>query len=100
MKAIPASVICKDAPANITNGLEAIQHLRNTYKRTISFEFDHVHDFEERAWITKMVESGELFRKNSPEKLSAVLERLTEVEGFEQFYTGHSSVRSVFQLRD
>ncbi|MFP3813555.1 hypothetical protein, partial [Bacillus sp. SIMBA_005] len=66
MKAIPASVICKDAPANITNGLEAIQHLRNTYKRTISFEFDHVHDFEERAWITKMVESGELFRKNSP----------------------------------
>ncbi len=85
MKAIPASVICKDAPANITNGLEAIQHLRNTYKRTISFEFDHVHDFEERAWITKMVESGELFRKNSPEKLSAVLERLTEVEGFEQF---------------
>lgn len=85
MKAIPVSVICKDAPANITNGLEAIQHLRNTYKRTISFEFDHVHDFEERAWITKMVESGELFRKNSPEKLSAVLERLTEVEGFEQF---------------
>ncbi|MFT7820555.1 2-oxoglutarate dehydrogenase subunit E1 [Bacillus siamensis] len=85
LKAIPASVICKDAPANITNGLEAIQHLRNTYKRTISFEFDHVHDFEERAWITKMVESGELFRKNSPEKLSAVLERLTEVEGFEQF---------------
>ena len=48
----------------------------------------------------KMVESGELFRKNSPEKLSAVLERLTEVEGFEQFYTGHSSVRSVSQLRD
>ena len=68
MKAIPASVICKDAPANITNGLEAIQHLRNTYKRTISFEFDHVHDFEERAWITKWSNpencSGKIHRKN------------------------------------
>ncbi|WP_250540408.1 2-oxoglutarate dehydrogenase E1 component [Bacillus subtilis] len=85
IKAIPASVICKDAPKNISNGLEAIQYLRNTYKRTISFEFDHVHDFKEREWLTRKIESGELFQKNSAEKLSAVLERLTEVEGFEQF---------------
>lgn len=92
-------MICKDAPKNITNGLEAIQYLRNTYKRTISFEFDHVHDFKEREWLTKMIESGELFQKNSAEKLSAVLERLTEVEGFEQFYTAHSSDRSAFPLR-
>lgn len=84
-KEIPASVICKDAPTNITNGLEAIQYLRNTYKRTISFEFDHVHDFKEREWLTQKIESGELFQKNSAEKLSAVLERLMEVEGFEQF---------------
>ncbi|KYD02527.1 2-oxoglutarate dehydrogenase E1 component [Bacillus atrophaeus] len=85
IKEIPASVICKDAPKNITNGIEAIEHLRNTYKKTISFEFDHVHHFEEREWLTNMVESGELFQKNSPEKLAAVLERLTEVEGLEQF---------------
>lgn len=44
-----------------------------------------MHDFKEREWLTRKIESGELFQKNSAEKLSAVLERLTEVEGFEQF---------------
>ena len=32
----------KDAPKEVTNGIEAIQYLRNTYKKSISFEFDHV----------------------------------------------------------
>lgn len=59
--------------------------MRNTYKRTISFEFDHVHDFEERNWLSKSIESGELFKKKPADKLVSVLKRLTEVEQFEQF---------------
>ncbi|MCF7618208.1 2-oxoglutarate dehydrogenase E1 component [Bacillus sonorensis] len=82
---IPASVICKDAPKEVMNGLEAIQYLRNTYKKSISFEFDHVHIFEERNWLMKKIESGELFAPKSKEKLIDVLRRLTEVEGLEQF---------------
>ncbi|MED1741370.1 2-oxoglutarate dehydrogenase E1 component [Bacillus swezeyi] len=82
---IPASVLCKDAPKEVTNGLEAIQYLKNTYKKSISFEFDHVHIFEERNWLMKKIESGELFTPKSKEKLIEVLRRLTEVEGLEQF---------------
>ncbi|MEC1259944.1 2-oxoglutarate dehydrogenase E1 component [Bacillus swezeyi] len=82
---IPASVLCKDAPKDVTNGLEAIQYLKNTYKKSISFEFDHVHIFEERNWLMKKIESGELFTPKSKEKLIEVLRRLTEVEGLEQF---------------
>lgn len=59
--------------------------MRNTYKRTISFEFDHVHDFEERNWLSKSIESGELFKKKPADKLVSVFKRLTEVEQFEQF---------------
>ncbi|MDA1475050.1 2-oxoglutarate dehydrogenase E1 component [Bacillus changyiensis] len=85
MKKIPASVICKNAPKELSNGLEAIQYLKNTYKKTISFEFDHVHIFEERNWLMKKIESGELFTPKPKEKLIDVLRRLTEVEGLEQF---------------
>ncbi|MFB8734904.1 thiamine pyrophosphate-dependent enzyme [Bacillus sp. SL00103] len=59
--------------------------MRNTYKRTISFEFDHVHDFEERNWLSKSIESGDLFKKKPADKLVSVFKRLTEVEQFEQF---------------
>ncbi|MGG3643070.1 2-oxoglutarate dehydrogenase E1 component [Bacillus gobiensis] len=85
VKAIPASVICKDAPPTVKDGLDAILHLKETYKKTISFEFDHVHSFEERNWLTKLVESGELFSEHSKDKLVGVLNRLAEVEGFEQY---------------
>ncbi|MCY8586603.1 thiamine pyrophosphate-dependent enzyme, partial [Bacillus haynesii] len=85
VKKIPASVLCKDAPKEVTNGLEAIQYLKNTYKKSISFEFDHVHIFEERNWLMKKIESGELFAPKSKEKLVEVLRRLTEVESLEQF---------------
>ncbi|UJM26000.1 2-oxoglutarate dehydrogenase E1 component [Bacillus altitudinis] len=85
VKNIPISIISPDAPKHISNGIEAINHLRNTYKRTISFEFDHVHDFEERNWLSKSIESGELFKKKPADKLVSVLKRLTEVEQFEQF---------------
>ncbi|WP_345807707.1 2-oxoglutarate dehydrogenase E1 component [Bacillus pumilus] len=85
VKNIPISIISPDAPKHISNGIEAINHLRNTYKRTISFEFDHVHDFEERNWLSKSIESGELFKKKPADKLVSVFKRLTEVEQFEQF---------------
>ncbi len=64
VKKIPASVICKDAPQEVTNGLEAIQYLKNTYKKSISFEFDHVHIFEERNWLMKRSNPGNYSPRN------------------------------------
>ncbi|KKI90192.1 2-oxoglutarate dehydrogenase [Bacillus sp. SA1-12] len=85
LKDIPAHLLCKDAPEHVTNGLEAYQYLKDVYKRTIAFEFSHVHNYEEKTWLLKMVESGAIFKDLTNEKRRSILKRLTEVEGFEQF---------------
>lgn len=85
LKDIPVNLLCEDAPAHVTNGLEAYQYLKEVYKRTIAFEFSHVHNYEEKTWLVKMVESGAIFENLSKEKRISILKRLTEVEGFEQF---------------
>ncbi|MBD1379005.1 2-oxoglutarate dehydrogenase E1 component [Metabacillus arenae] len=82
---IPAQVLCPDAPSDIKNGYEAICYLKEVYKKSLSFEFSHVHVFEEKNWLKKMVESGDIFKPHSKEKQVAILKRLTEVEGFEKF---------------
>lgn len=85
LEEIPASILCADAPKEVTNGLQAIQYLKEAYTKTIAFEFSHVHRFEEKYWLKKMVESGEIFKSHSNEKRTAILRRLSEVEGFEKF---------------
>lgn len=85
LKDIPVHLLCEDAPAHVTNGLEAYQYLKEVYKSSIAFEFSHVHNYEEKTWLVKMVESGNIFKPLSTEKRRSILKRLTEVEGFEQF---------------
>ncbi|UNL86610.1 2-oxoglutarate dehydrogenase E1 component [Priestia koreensis] len=85
LKAIPVNLLCKNAPELVQTGWDAIQYLKALYTKAITFEFQHVHEQEENAWLTEMVESGSIFRTMSTEKKSAVLERLTEVEEFEKF---------------
>ncbi|SDH04977.1 2-oxoglutarate dehydrogenase E1 component [Alteribacillus persepolensis] len=85
LKQIPVSVICPDAPPSVSNGLEAINHLKEMYTKSIAFEFDHVHDVEEHQWLNRQVESGELYKALSEEKRKKILKSLTEVESFEQF---------------
>ncbi|QGQ46544.1 2-oxoglutarate dehydrogenase E1 component [Metabacillus sediminilitoris] len=85
LKDIPAHLLCKDAPAHVTNGLEAYQYLKEVYKKSIAFEFSHVQNYEEKLWLLQMVESGTIFKDLSQEKRSSILKRLTAVEGFEQF---------------
>ena len=85
LKDIPVYLLCEDAPSHVTNGLEAYQYLKEVYKGSIAFEFSHVHNYEEKTWLLKMVESGTIFKHLSKEKRISILKRLTEVEGFEQF---------------
>lgn len=85
LKQLPAEIISPDAPAEVTNGLEAINHLKKMHTQSIAFEFDHVHDVEEHRWLNQQVESGRLFRSLSKEKKRGILKSLTEVESFEQF---------------
>ncbi|MFC5714332.1 2-oxoglutarate dehydrogenase E1 component [Thalassorhabdus alkalitolerans] len=85
LERLPADIICPDAPSHVTNGLEAISHLKDSYTKTIAFEFDHVHDVEEHQWLNKMVESGEIYKTLSDEKRKSLFTSLREVESFEQF---------------
>ncbi|MCL6549262.1 MAG: 2-oxoglutarate dehydrogenase E1 component, partial [Alicyclobacillus sp.] len=85
LRAIPAAWVWPEAPADVRTAREAVERLRHLYTGTLAFEFAHVHDIRERAWLTRMVESGALFPARSPEQDRALLRRLIQVESFERF---------------
>lgn len=85
LRKVPVKLICPDAPSNVTNGLQAIEHLRNVYTKTMAVEFGHVQDEEEREWLRRKIESQTYADQLSQEDKRALLERLTSVEGFEKF---------------
>ncbi len=85
LKAIPAEVIWNNAPSDINDGFEAIQRLEDLYTRSLSYEFSHVHNDEERKWLDQMVEGGSVTDSLDKKNQEVLLRRLTEVEGFEKF---------------
>lgn len=85
LTAIPASLIWDNAPASVINGWDAITRLREIYTRSAAYEFTHIHDENERNWLHKQAESGSFPAPLSARERSALLERLMEVEFFENF---------------
>ena len=65
--------------------LEALPRLRDVYTGTISYEIEHISDHEERVWLRQAIESGRYRRPLSDDEKRGVLERLTQVEGMEQY---------------
>jgi 2-oxoglutarate dehydrogenase E1 component len=69
-----------------------IEVIRETYCGTIGVEFMHMQDPDQKSWIQRRMESERNHTKFTPEGKKAILERLTEAEGFEKFlqvkYTG------------
>ncbi len=59
--------------------------LQKTYSSTVGIEFLHIQDADQKSWLQQRIESaGGMFDTNAEEK-RAILEHLTETEGFEQF---------------
>lgn len=85
LKAIPAELVWADAPKGIHNAFDALHQLKNVYTGSLAYEFGHVHNKEERTWLTQMVESSALKRARSKEERKNLIEQLAKVEGFEQF---------------
>ena len=89
-----------DRPIFIDNvlGLEVatvskiLKVLKDTYCGTIGVEFMHIMEPEEKAWIQRRIESIQNRTEFTLKGKRAILERLTEAEGFERFlhvkYTG------------
>jgi 2-oxoglutarate dehydrogenase E1 component len=59
--------------------------LRSTYSGTLGYEFEHLEEPERREWLREAIESGRFRDPLAGEERLRLLERLTEVEGFEQF---------------
>ena len=71
---------------------EIVAILRRTYCSTIGFEFMHVSDPDEKAWIQLRIEGPDKSISFTREGKRAILQKLVEAEGFEKFidvrYTG------------
>ncbi|WP_188456718.1 2-oxoglutarate dehydrogenase E1 component [Virgibacillus oceani] len=85
LKNIPASWLWEEAPSGVDNGYDVIQQLKKYYSGTITFEYDHVNNDDERKWLLERIESGKLYLSFSNEEKKQLLERLAHVEGFEGF---------------
>ncbi|MCB2107778.1 MAG: 2-oxoglutarate dehydrogenase E1 component, partial [Rhodobacteraceae bacterium] len=71
---------------------EVVDALKQTYCGTIGVEYMHIQDIDQRMWLQKRFETDRLEPRFTPQGKKAILERLTEAEGFEKFlgikYTG------------
>ena len=81
---IPASLLRLSVPGETL--LEALPRLREVYTGSIAYEIEHISDHAERVWLRKAIESGR-FRGAAARRSSALalLRRLSQVEGFEQY---------------
>ncbi|MGX6441886.1 2-oxoglutarate dehydrogenase E1 component [Neobacillus sp. K501] len=85
LKAIPARWVWENSPDGIASAWDAMNHLKSIYSSKLAYEFSHVQDMEERKWLQEMVERGSVYGSLTKEEQTNLLQRLTEVEGFEQF---------------
>src|SRR5579872_3390634 len=83
LQALPASIVWPDAGPDAGSCYDAINRLRGIYCGSLGYDFDHVQDFDERAWLRDAVESGAYTAPFSSDERRGLLKRLTEVEEFE-----------------
>ena len=83
LEAVPSSVLFPSAgevPLATT-----LERLRATYSGAIGYEFEHIEDPERVEWLWEQVEAGTHFSRFDDTSRRRLLERLTQVEGMEQF---------------
>ncbi len=64
---------------------EMLDILKRTYCSTIGFEFMHISDPAEKAWLQERIEGANKSIAFTPEGKKAIMSKLIEAEGFEQF---------------
>ena len=85
LRRLPASLVGGPIAAHAQNALAAIEELRAVYSARIGFDFDHLRKPEEREWLRAAAESRRFRSPDDAEYLRSMLDRLTQVEVFEQF---------------
>ncbi|SIO64295.1 2-oxoglutarate dehydrogenase N-terminus [Bradyrhizobium erythrophlei] len=64
---------------------EMLDILRRTYCGTIGYEFLHISDPAQKAWIQERVEGQEKLVSTSREEKLVILDKLVEVKGYERY---------------
>jgi 2-oxoglutarate dehydrogenase E1 component len=85
LRQLPAGAVGGPLAEESTSAWEAIEQLRQVYSATTGYDYDHLRSPAEREWLRNVAESRQFRPPKDPINPSALLERLTEVEGFEQF---------------
>jgi 2-oxoglutarate dehydrogenase E1 component len=85
LRTLPASLIGGPIAAGATNALEAIDALNRVYCSTTGYDYAHIFVPEERDWLRYAAESGQFRPPVRPIDGRVLLDRLTQVEVFEQF---------------
>jgi 2-oxoglutarate dehydrogenase E1 component len=80
---IPARFLRLYVPAETL--AEALPKLRDTYCGTLAYELEHISSHEQRLWLRDAIESGTYRQPLTSDERRALLERLSEVEGFERY---------------
>jgi 2-oxoglutarate decarboxylase len=83
MAAIPSRVLRIAVPGQTL--AESLPYLQATYCGTMAYEIEHISTHEERVWLREKIESGAFRQPLPPEQQRRLLQRLTQVEGLEQF---------------
>jgi len=84
MEEIPALVVMGSTTPEETVGA-ALNRLRAAYAGFIGYEFEHLEDPTRVRWLWEQVESGAHTEPLSADEKMRVLQRLSQVEGFEHF---------------
>jgi 2-oxoglutarate dehydrogenase E1 component len=80
---IPASLLGVHVPGE--TAADILPRLREIYCGTSAYEVEHISDHEQRVWLQAVIESGLYGQELTAEEKRRLLERLTEVEGFERY---------------
>ncbi|GEO24262.1 2-oxoglutarate dehydrogenase E1 component [Alicyclobacillus acidoterrestris] len=82
---LPASVVLRNAPAGVKTARDAIDALRRAYCDRHGYEFSHLTNEAEIAWLQEQVENGRLMTPLSADEKKKLYTSLARTELFEKF---------------
>jgi 2-oxoglutarate dehydrogenase E1 component len=82
---LPASIVVGAPAEEASDAWQAIQQLYDIYTGAIGYDYEHIRVPEEREWLRDAAEYGWFRPPQAPVAAPGLLQRLTEVEVFEQF---------------
>ncbi|WP_241655989.1 2-oxoglutarate dehydrogenase E1 component [Halobacillus litoralis] len=85
LEEMPAEWVWPESPLKLDNALQVVNTLKEKYAGTISFEFGHVNNEDEREWLQEKVDTDSYKVSLENDEKKQLLYRLAEVEGFENF---------------